>query len=68
MIEGILSFLKALPRILALMEKIGRAFQTEEVLAWLSSVEKSIDDLEKAVNKDEKIKAAQRIASDIRSL
>ena len=66
--EGLLSLLNALPRLLAIAEKLGRAFEYREVLEWINQVEASVDQLGKAKTKDEKAAAALSIVAAIRAL
>jgi len=63
---AIIAFLVALPKLIDLCLRVGRALQDDG--EWLTRVETVIDGLEKAHTKDEKIKSAQSIASVISSL
>lgn len=68
MAEGILSFFKALPRILALIDRLGRAFAQTDVQEWMTKLEANIDLLEKAQSPNEKSNAALALALSIRAL
>lgn len=68
MAEGILAFFRALPRIIALIDRLGRAFASTDFQEWMTSLEKNVDDLEKANNPHEKSNAALALAQSIRAL
>jgi hypothetical protein len=68
LLSAIIALLSALPRILSLIERVGRALSTAEGREWLTKFEATIDGLEKAANKNEKIQAAQNVAAAISTL
>lgn len=68
MLVGILTFLQCLPQLLALMDRMGKLMNDHNISEWMTSLEASIDQLEKAKTSDDKIKAAQSVLTSIRSL
>lgn len=66
--SGIVAFLVALPRILALMEQIGQWILDKKLNAWLDDVENTIDQLEKAQTAEQKRAAAKSLVGIIRNI
>ena len=66
--KGIITFLQCLPKLISIIDRLGRLMQDHEIGEWMCSLEASIDDLEKAKGSDEKGKAVLGLLSSIRSL
>lgn len=65
---GIIAFLQCVPKIISLMERLGRMVEEKKINDWLDSLEKTVTHLEKAETPEEKKNAAQALAHSIRSL
>ena len=68
MLEGILAFLISLPKVLTIMDRVGRLILDHDLNKWLDDLERTIDTLEQAKTPDEKLNAAKKLALSIRSL
>ena len=66
--SGIIAFLQALPRILALMERIGQWIEDKKLNAWIDDLESTIDLLENAKGASEKREAARGLVRLVRNL
>jgi hypothetical protein len=66
--SAILSFLAIIPKLLDLAERLGAYVEKQNVSAWLDDLDKAVSDLEKAQTPKEKIDAARKISSSIRTL
>lgn len=66
--EGVLAFLKAVPKLIGLMERVGQWIKEKNVEAWLDDLDKTITSLEEAKTPEEKRKSARDLASLIRRL
>ena len=68
MIAGILAFLQALPRILALMEQVGKWITANNFNGFMDNLEKRINELEAADTNEKKLEAAKKLADLIRNI
>lgn len=68
MLEGILTFLRCLPKLIAIIDRMGRLMDEHNISQWMTDLETALDKLEKAQSSDEKAQAAKLLVNSIRSL
>jgi uncharacterized protein YjcR len=66
--DSLIAFLKVLPRAIELMVRIGKWMEANNVEEWMSELERSIDSLERAKSRDEKLDAARSLVRAMRGL
>jgi folylpolyglutamate synthase/dihydropteroate synthase len=66
-ISGLVAFVQALPRVLALLGQIGNYLKQKQVQQFLDHLEKSIDEVEAAHTPEEKQNAAKNLVRAIRN-
>jgi len=66
--QGILTIIRLIPQLIALIGKFSEYVKKSKLEAWLSDLDQTIDHLEKAKTSQEKIDAAKRLADLTRRL
>ena len=67
-IAALPAFLQLAVKMMALVEKIAASVEKNQLHKWLAEVETSIDDLDNAQTKEQKLAAAKKFADLIRGL
>ena len=65
---GIIAFFQVLPKIISLMERLGRVIEEKKINDWLDNLEKAVDLVESAKTPEDRKNAAQALARSIRGL
>lgn len=65
---GIIAFLTALPKIIDLMNRLGNLIIANNMNAWITDLESTVNTLEAAKTSEEKLDAAKKLADLIHNI
>lgn len=66
--SGLIAFFQVLPKIIGLIDRLGRMIEEKKINDWLDNLEKAVEHLEQAKTPEERKDAAKSLVSTIRGI